>query len=110
MDAHGLVPAEKVSASKKLGRDEARSMELDDETQKFWTDVRDFFDAHVTEEVHEEERRTGGGFNEALQEWADATAAAIAAAPATLEDAKATVGPVFQTCKGCHDDYRIEDE
>ena len=50
------------------------------------------------------------GFNAALQEWADATAAAIAAAPATLEDAKATVGPVFQTCKGCHDDYRIEDE
>ena len=26
MDAHGLVPAEKVSASKKLGRDEARSI------------------------------------------------------------------------------------
>jgi cytochrome c556 len=50
------------------------------------------------------------GFNAALQEWADATAAAIAAAPATLEDAKATVGPVFQTCKGCHDNYRIEDE
>jgi cytochrome c556 len=50
------------------------------------------------------------GFNAALQEWADATAAAIAAAPATLEEARPTVGPVFQTCKGCHDDYRIEDE
>jgi cytochrome c556 len=50
------------------------------------------------------------GFNAALQEWADATAAAIEAAPATLEEAKETVGPVFQTCKGCHDDYRIEDE
>ena len=50
------------------------------------------------------------GFNAALQDWADATAAAIAAAPATLDDAKPAVGPVFQTCKGCHDSYRIEEE
>jgi cytochrome c556 len=50
------------------------------------------------------------GFNAALKEFADATAAAIDAAPATLEDAKASVGPVFKTCKGCHDNYRIEDE
>lgn len=49
------------------------------------------------------------GFDAALAEWRDAVEAAQAAAPATLEDAKATVGPIFQTCKGCHDDYRIED-
>ena len=50
------------------------------------------------------------GFNAALQEWADATAAALDAAPATLEDAKPVFGAVFKTCKNCHDTYRIEDE
>ena len=50
------------------------------------------------------------GFNAALQDWADAVDAAIAAAPATLEEGKPVLGPVFQTCKGCHDNYRIEDE
>ncbi len=50
------------------------------------------------------------GFNAALKEWQDATAAAIAANPQTLDDAKAAIGPVFNTCKNCHDTYRIEDE
>ena len=50
------------------------------------------------------------GFDAALKEWADATAAAVAAAPTTLEDAKPLLGAVFKTCKGCHDTYRIEDE
>jgi cytochrome c556 len=50
------------------------------------------------------------GFDAALKDWADATAAAVAAAPATLEDAKPVLGAVFKTCKGCHDTYRIEDE
>lgn len=50
------------------------------------------------------------GFNAALQEWNDATAAAIAANPQTLDDARASIGPVFNTCKNCHDTYRIEDE
>lgn len=50
------------------------------------------------------------GFNQALQDWADATAAALEAAPATLDDAKPTVGPIFNTCKNCHDTYRIEDD
>jgi len=50
------------------------------------------------------------GFDAALQKWADAVADAIAAAPATLEEARPTVGPVFQACKGCHDNYRVEDE
>jgi cytochrome c556 len=50
------------------------------------------------------------GFNAALQDWADATAVAIAAAPATLDDAKPAVGPVFQACKGCHDSYRLDEE
>ena len=50
------------------------------------------------------------GFNAALKEWQDATAAAIAANPQTLEDARASIGPVFNTCENCHDTYRIEDE
>lgn len=50
------------------------------------------------------------GFNAALQDWADATAAAITAAPATLEEAKPVLGAIFQKCKNCHDNYRIEDE
>ncbi len=50
------------------------------------------------------------GFNAALKDWADAVDAAIAAAPATLEDGKPVLGPIFQACKGCHDNYRIEDE
>ena len=49
------------------------------------------------------------GFEEALGEFRAATEAAIAAMPTTLEEAKPTVGPIFQTCKGCHDNYRIED-
>ena len=50
------------------------------------------------------------GFDQALQNWRDATETAIAAAPANLEDAKLVLGPIFKTCKGCHDEYRIEDE
>ena len=50
------------------------------------------------------------GFDAALQQWADATAAAVEASPATLEDAEQALGPVFQSCKNCHDNYRIEDE
>ena len=50
------------------------------------------------------------GFNAALKDWADAVDAAIGAAPATLEDGKPVLGPIFQACKGCHDNYRIEDE
>ena len=49
------------------------------------------------------------GFEQALQEWADATAAALDAAPATLDDAKPVLGPVFNKCKNCHDTYRIDD-
>lgn len=50
------------------------------------------------------------GFDAALLEWSDAVDAAIAANPATLEEAKPALGAVFNTCKDCHDTYRIEDE
>ncbi|MDJ0939500.1 MAG: cytochrome c [Woeseiaceae bacterium] len=50
------------------------------------------------------------GFDKALAEWQTATQAAIDAKPASLEEARPIVGPVFNTCKGCHDNYRIEEE
>ena len=50
------------------------------------------------------------GFEEALAAWADAVDAAIAANPQTLEETKPVAGEVFKACKGCHDNYRIEDE
>ncbi|WP_261566064.1 acyl-CoA dehydrogenase family protein [Frankia gtarii] len=42
------------------------AVELDEDTRAFWAETRAFFDEHVTEEVHAEERRTGSGFNEAF--------------------------------------------
>lgn len=50
------------------------------------------------------------GFDEALATWADAVDAAIAANPQTLEQTKPVAGDIFESCKGCHDTYRIEDE
>jgi len=37
--------------------------DLDDDTLAFWHEVREWFDEVVTEDVHEEERRTGAGGN-----------------------------------------------
>jgi cytochrome c556 len=50
------------------------------------------------------------GFEDALKAWADAVDAAIAANPQTLDETKPVAGEIFNACKGCHDDYRIEDE
>ena len=50
------------------------------------------------------------GFNAALQAWAEATDAAIAANPQDLESLLAAAGPVFKKCKACHQDYRVEKE
>ena len=50
------------------------------------------------------------GFEQALTDWRDATDAAIAAQPQSLDEARPVVGPVFNTCKACHDDYRIDNE
>ena len=50
------------------------------------------------------------GFEEALATWADAVDAAIAAQPQTLDATKPVAGEIFKACKGCHDNYRIEDE
>lgn len=50
------------------------------------------------------------GFDQALADWRAAVEKAMEAKPATLEDAKPVVGPIFKTCKNCHDNYRIEEE
>ena len=50
------------------------------------------------------------GFKAALKKWQDAIAAAVDANPQTLAEAKPVVGPVLNSCKNCHDSYRIEDD
>ena len=48
------------------------------------------------------------GFDEALAMWRDATVEAIESRPKSLEAARPVVGPVFNSCKNCHDGYRID--
>jgi cytochrome c556 len=48
------------------------------------------------------------GFDQALQEFATAVSMAIEADPQDVEALKAATGPVFKSCKGCHDGYRVE--
>jgi cytochrome c556 len=54
------------------------------------------------------------GFQAALEEFRAASTAAVEAAgedgPADAEAFGAAMGPVFDTCKGCHDDYRLSDD
>lgn len=48
------------------------------------------------------------GFEAALDKWRDAVQTAIETDPQTLEEAKPVVGPIFNACKNCHDNYRID--
>ena len=50
------------------------------------------------------------GFNDAMEKFDTAVDAAIAANPDSLDALKATANPVFKTCKGCHEGYRVEKE
>lgn len=50
------------------------------------------------------------GFNANLTAFAEAVDQAIEAAPQDLGALEAAAGPVFKKCKGCHEDYRLEDE
>jgi len=50
------------------------------------------------------------GFESKLADFGTQVDAAIAAKPENLEALKAAAGPVFQTCKGCHEEYRVEEE
>ena len=48
------------------------------------------------------------GFNEKMADFNTAVDAAIAAKPDSLDALKPVAGPIFNTCKGCHDGYRVE--
>jgi cytochrome c556 len=52
------------------------------------------------------------GFDTKLGELQAAAAAAVAASgkdgPADLDAFKAAMGPIFGTCKGCHETYRVQ--
>lgn len=50
------------------------------------------------------------GFDKEMADFGSAVDAAIAAKPDSLEALDAAAGPVFKTCKGCHEDYRVEKE
>lgn len=50
------------------------------------------------------------GFSAALEDWADATATAIEAAPQTREAAGPIFNSVFKACKNCHDNYRLDED
>lgn len=48
------------------------------------------------------------GFDQKLSDFNERAGEAIAANPATLAELGAAVNPVFKTCKGCHETYRVE--
>ena len=48
------------------------------------------------------------GFNEKMADFNTAVDAAIAAKPDSVEALNTSAGPVFKTCKGCHEGYRVE--
>ncbi|MGI9199767.1 MAG: c-type cytochrome [Woeseiaceae bacterium] len=50
------------------------------------------------------------GFQEAIDNWRQATADAMEAQKTTLDQTGIAMKPVFGSCKGCHDNYRIEEE
>jgi cytochrome c556 len=48
------------------------------------------------------------GFEDKLAEFGERVEAAIAANPDSQDALKAVAGPVFNSCKGCHEGYRVE--
>ncbi|MEJ2383592.1 MAG: cytochrome c [Xanthomonadales bacterium] len=49
------------------------------------------------------------GFEEALAAFKEKADAAVAANPQTLAELQPAAGPVFKTCKACHESYRVDD-
>ncbi len=50
------------------------------------------------------------GFDQAFVDFGDAVAAAQAADIQTLEELQPQLQGVLKTCRGCHDDYRVDDD
>jgi cytochrome c556 len=88
------------------------------ESFQTWSDAAANFGDHFPEgsetgydtEAKETIWTDRAGFNEHLDTFADTVNAAIEANPQNLEALKEATGPVFKACKGCHENYRVEDE
>ena len=50
------------------------------------------------------------GFNEKMADFGKKVDAAIAANPESLEALGEAAGPIFKSCKACHEGYRVEKE
>jgi cytochrome c556 len=50
------------------------------------------------------------GFNERMADFSTKVDAAIAANPESLEVLGKVAGPIFKSCKACHEGYRVEKE
>lgn len=50
------------------------------------------------------------GFEKALGDFGAAAEAALAANPGTFDEARPVLGPIFNTCRNCHESYRLEEE
>ena len=49
------------------------------------------------------------GFDQQLALFAESADAAVAANPQDLDALKAAAGPVFKSCKSCHESYSVDD-
>jgi cytochrome c556 len=50
------------------------------------------------------------GFNKEMDAFLLAVNKAIVADPQSLDELNAAAGPVFKSCKSCHEGYRVEEE
>ena len=50
------------------------------------------------------------GFEAEVKKFAKVANAAVAANPQSLDELKMAAGPVFKSCKSCHEGYRVEKE
>ncbi len=118
---HELMEKSK-DAAKPVGGMLKGEVEFDAETAmasfKAWVEIAGQFGElfpEGTETGHGTEARKEiwtdrAGFEAELKKFSDAANAAVAANPQTLEELNAAAGPVFKTCKSCHEGYRVEEE
>ena len=50
------------------------------------------------------------GFDKQLAMFSEATEKAVAANPQSLDELKLVAQPIFKSCKGCHEEYRVDDD
>lgn len=118
---HGLMEKSK-DAAKPVGGMLKGEVEFNAETAmasfKTWAEIAGQFGELFPEgtetgydtEAKKEIWTDRAGFDAELKKFSDAANAAVAANPQILEELKAAAGPVFKTCKSCHEGYRVEKE